>query len=104
MASMTLSEFSDKYCSLCGSQLCGGVKDIEEREGCPHYRKVFMNETEQENKHKCKHKSTKDSVYITKTLVQPLYTQLRNEGYTIEETLYIIKTSATLCAVDETTK
>lgn len=99
---MTLSEFNNKYCSLCGSLICSGINDIEEREGCPHYRKVFMNDIQQYKRQT--HKSTKNSINTLNIFIQPIYEQLRNEGYTIKEALYIIKTSATLCAVNETTK
>lgn len=40
---MTLEEFQEKYCSLCGTQRCLGVYDEELREGCQHYREVFSN-------------------------------------------------------------
>ena len=39
---MTLEEFQEKYCALCGTQRCLGVYDEEFREGCQHYREVFL--------------------------------------------------------------
>lgn len=39
---MTLEEFQEKYCALCGTQRCFGVYDEEFREGCQHYREVFL--------------------------------------------------------------
>lgn len=38
---MTLDEFEQKFCKLCGTQLCGGVLDEELREGCLEYRYYF---------------------------------------------------------------
>lgn len=38
---MTLKEFEEKYCSMCGTQRCGGVTDEEFREGCLRYRDEF---------------------------------------------------------------
>ena len=42
---MTLEEFQEKYCALCGTQRCLGVYDEELREGCQHYREVFLKES-----------------------------------------------------------
>ncbi len=35
--------FEKNFCSLCGSQRCGGVDDEEFREGCSHFNKTFQN-------------------------------------------------------------
>lgn len=35
--SLDKKEFEEKYCSMCGTQRCGGITDEEFREGCPHY-------------------------------------------------------------------
>lgn len=39
---MTPEEFEKEYCSLCGSQRCGGITDIEFRDGCQHYTKEYL--------------------------------------------------------------
>lgn len=39
---MTLEEFQEKYCALCGTQRCLGVYDEELREGCQHYQEIFL--------------------------------------------------------------
>lgn len=38
---MTYEEFENIYCSICGSQRCYGVNDVDFREGCEHYRYEF---------------------------------------------------------------
>ena len=38
---MRIDEFEEKFCKLCGTQLCGGVLDEELREGCLEYRYYF---------------------------------------------------------------
>lgn len=44
ITSMTYDEFQQKYCAMCGTQLCGGVYDEELRGGCKHYREVYLGE------------------------------------------------------------
>lgn len=39
---MTPEEFEEKYCSMCGTQRCGGITDEEFRDGCPHYSKEYL--------------------------------------------------------------
>ena len=55
---MTYLEFGDKYCLPCGIQRCYGVHDEVCREGCAHYRREFLHETEKKMKfvtcHVCK--------------------------------------------------
>lgn len=47
---MTLDEFQQKYCALCGSQRCTGVYDEDLRDGCQHYREVFMSDKQSNKK------------------------------------------------------
>lgn len=42
---MNLQEFSPKYCSMCGTQRCGGVYDEDFREGCSHYQCEILKPT-----------------------------------------------------------
>ena len=42
MNTMTLDEFREKHCSVCGSQLCGGVDDEPFRDGCKHYQREVL--------------------------------------------------------------
>ena len=44
---MTLDEFQEKYCVLCGTQRCGGVYDEEFREGCEHYKEEYNLKSEE---------------------------------------------------------
>ena len=39
---MTLPDFYDKYCTMCGTNRCGGVYDVVWREGCEHFKKEFL--------------------------------------------------------------
>ena len=51
---MTMEEFILKYCKACGSQRCGGVRDVPFRDACEHYRKekALMKKDVQSNKEK----------------------------------------------------
>lgn len=39
---MTNKEFYEKYCAMCGTQLCGGPEDEKYRGGCSIYRKEIL--------------------------------------------------------------
>ena len=39
---MTLDEFQEKYCQMCGTQRCGGVYDEVFRDGCSHYQREIL--------------------------------------------------------------
>lgn len=49
---MTIDEFILKYCRTCGSQRCGGARDVPFRDACEHYRKekALMKEDTLSNK------------------------------------------------------
>ena len=51
---MTMEEFILKYCRMCGSQRCGGVRDEPFRDACEHYckEKALMKKDAQSNKEK----------------------------------------------------
>lgn len=42
MSTITLDEFREKYCTMCGTQLCGGVTDEDFRDGCAHYQREIL--------------------------------------------------------------
>ena len=46
---MTVDEFILKYCRTCGSQRCGGARDVPFRDACEHYQKeeALMNKGDQ---------------------------------------------------------
>ena len=39
---MTIKEFQDKYCSLCGSLMCDGSDPHNDFPGCGHYKKIYI--------------------------------------------------------------
>ena len=39
---MTLPDFNDKYCKMCGNQRCGGAHDVRWREGCKHFQREIL--------------------------------------------------------------
>lgn len=39
---VTLNEFSEKYCLRCGSQRCCGVTDEPFRDGCAYYQREIL--------------------------------------------------------------
>lgn len=39
---MTLPDFNDKYCKMCGNQRCGGIYDVVLCEGCKHFEREIL--------------------------------------------------------------
>lgn len=39
---MTLNKFQNEYCKGCGTQRCGGVYDIQFRDGCEYYQHIIL--------------------------------------------------------------
>lgn len=52
---MTLKEFEKEYCSMCGTQRCGGATDEDFREGCPFYIEKYSEIADQLGKETAKH-------------------------------------------------
>ena len=39
---MTIKEFQEKYCALCGSLICYGIDPHNDFPNCGHYMKVYI--------------------------------------------------------------